>query len=208
MNNILPDYLKGIAFEIKQKNDKISFMVKCSCGSEMFDFYKKLLTENDREKKQKLNELYQKYNGDHYIDKDGDFCFCSKSFFGIGKKKVKMTVSQFKDILTYMRKVIKVKCNNCGKEYVIFDSNQYGYDGTVDFLQNPEIADRSNIVYKKICESSKCRIEIRNTETYEDFLETFDDNIGYEMYTNAYSSIKITALDECRNKVILSQETQ
>ena len=88
-----------------------------------------------------------------------------------------MTVSQFKDILTYMRKVIKVKCNNCGKEYVIFDSNQYGYDGTVDFLQNPEIADRSNIVYKKICESSKCRIEIRNTETYEERNNRRKDNV-------------------------------
>lgn len=51
MNSILPEYLKNVAYDVKQKAEKVSFNVKCSCGCCEFDFFKKKVTTEERKRK-------------------------------------------------------------------------------------------------------------------------------------------------------------
>ena len=208
MNSILPEYLKNVAYDVKQKAEKVSFNVKCSCGCCEFDFFKKKVTTEERKRKKWADELCKIYNGDFYHDKDGNFWMCSKSFLGIGKKKIKLTKQQYNDFMAETRDIVKVRCVNCGKEYILFDSSEYGYDGVVDFLENPLVADRSKIDYKNVISSAECAIEIRNTCPYSEFEEGFGKDGNYAMYTNAYSDIKIMAITAEKKKTIFSAETQ
>lgn len=207
-DSILPDYLKNIAYEVVQKKDKISFKTKCSCGCCEFDFFKKKITAEERARKKWEEELWKTYNGDFYHDKDGNFWMCSKSFLGIGKKKLKLTKQQYDDLMTETRDIVKIRCVNCAKEYILFDSREYGYDGVVDFLKNPQGADRSKAEYKNVTGPAECAIEIRNTFPYSEFEEEFGREGNYAMYTNAYSDIKIMAITAEKKKTIFSAETQ
>ena len=76
MNSILPEYLKNVAYDVKQKAEKVSFNVKCSCGCCKFDFFKKKVTTEERKRKKWADELCKIYNGDFYHDKDGNFWMC------------------------------------------------------------------------------------------------------------------------------------
>ena len=180
-DSILPFYLKNIAYDITQKREKISFKTECTCGCRLFDFYKKKVTTEERKRKKWADELCKVYNGDFYHDKDGNFWMCSKSFLGIGKKKIKLTTQQYNDFMAETRDIVMVRCVNCKKEYIIFDSSEYGYDGVVDFLKNPLCADRSKIEYKNVIDSAECAIEIRNTCPYSEFDEEFGESGSYEM---------------------------
>lgn len=133
---------------------------------------------------------------------------CSKSFLGIGKKKIKLTTQQYNDFMAETRDIVMVRCVNCKKEYIVFDSSEYGYDGVVDFLKNPLCADRSKIEYKNVIDSAECAIEIRNTCPYSEFEEEFGESGSYEMYTNAFSDITIIAFTSKEKKTIFSAETQ
>lgn len=207
-DEILPDYLKDIAYEVNQKNDKASFKIKCLCGSGKFDFYKKKIMTEEKAREKKLNELLKVYNGDFYRDADGNLWLCSKSFLGIGKKKLKITEAEHKELFSNNRDIVIVRCNDCGKEYVLFDSNVHGYDGVTDSMENPQNADRSAVEYEKIFGSAECKIEIRNTCSFGEFKEEFGEEGDYATYTNAFSDIKITALIGEREKTILDVETQ
>ena len=207
-DSILPFYLKKIAYDITQKREKISFKTECTCGCRLFDFYKKKVTTEERKRKKWADELCRVYNGDFYHDKDGNFWMCSKSFLGIGKKKIKLTTQQYNDFMAETRDIVMVRCVNCRKEYIIFDSSKYGYDGVVNFLKNPLCADRSKIEYKNVIDSAECAIEIRNTCPYSEFEEEFGESGSYEMYTNAFSDIKIIAITSKLKKTVFSAETQ
>ena len=209
-NSILPEYLKNIAREVSQKKEKVSFRIKCFCGGKLFDFYKGKPTAEDKQKKKWAESLCEKYNGDFYHDADGNFWLCSKGFLGIGKKKIKLTDQQYRDLMSASkyREVVEIKCLNCGKNHLLFDSNEYGYDGVVDCLGDPSITDRTKVEYKNIYEQAECKIEIRNTCPYEEFIEEFKEKGNYAMYTNAYSDIKIIAIRKDNSKIIFSAETQ
>lgn len=207
-DSIVPNYLKNIAYEVIQKKEKVSFKTECTCGCRLFDFYKKKKSNEDKLKETTLKTLDKKYNGKFYSDSDGNLWLCSKSFLGINRKKIKITKQELKSLYSYMRAIIKICCVNCGKEYIIFDSSEYGYDGVVDFLENPLVADRSKIDYKNVISSAECAIEIRNTCPYSEFEEEFGKDGNYAMYTNAYSDIKIMAITAEKKKTIFSAETQ
>ncbi len=111
-------------------------------------------------------------------------------------------------LLLLARDVIKICCVNCGKEYILFDNNEHGYDGVVGYMEASERADRSMIEYKKVCDTAECKVEIRNTCPYGDFEEEFGESGSYEMYTNAFSDITIIAFTSKEKKTIFSAETQ
>lgn len=131
-----------------------------------------------------------------------------KIFFGNREKKIRLTKQQYNDFMAETRDIVMVRCVNCGKEYILFDSSEYGYDGVVDFLENPLIADRAKVEYRNVISSAECAIEIRNTCPYSEFEEEFGKNGNYAMYTNAYSDIKIMAITAEKKKTIFSAETQ
>ena len=209
MCSIMPDYLKDLACEVVEKRTRIDFKLQCLCQGKYFNFYKKILTPEDKEKKEKLEILHKTYKGTSYGDGNGGIWYCTKSFLGIGKKKIRITISQLRDLYSYMRDVILVKCVNCGKEYILFDSKQNGYDGVVDSLNFPEENILSNIRYKQVLKDpAECKVMIRNTVPYDEFMEEFKEEGNYTMYTNAFAEIKIIALREGQQKTIYTAETQ
>ena len=107
-------------------------------------------------------------------------------------------------LLLLARDVIKICCVNCGKEYILFDNNEHGYDGVVGYMEASERADRSTIEYKKVFDTAECKVEIRDTCPYGDFGESG----SYKMYTNAFSNIKIIAITSKLKKTAFSAETQ
>ena len=206
--SIIPMYLRHISYEPYEKKNIVSFKIKCDCGCNEFDFYKKVASSKDAEKHKQYSELFRKYNGVSYSDKEGNLWFCSKGFLGIGKKKIKLTKSQFREFYSYYRNVIKVKCINCSKEYIIFDSFFNGYDAVVDSIEEKEIIN-SELLFKRMRKDSMmCEITIRQTVNYDEFMEEFKEVGTFEMYTNAFADIKISAIKDGYKKTIFTEETQ
>ena len=211
-DSIVPNYLKNIAYEVIQKKEKVSFKTECTCGCRLFDFYKKKKSNEDKSKETTLKTLDEKYNGKFYSDSDGNLWLCSKSFLGINRKKIKITKQELKSLYSYMRAIIKICCVNCGKEYIIFDSSEYGYDGVVDFLENPLVADRSKIDYKNVISSAECAIEIRNTCPYSEFEEEFGKDgsyaamfIGFEAKDVFYSNHLLLSVFKQHRRLLLKE---
>lgn len=66
--------------------------------------------------------MLRKYNGGGYSDKEGNVYLCTKSFLGIGKKSIRIDEMDFPEPVS----IIKVVCEECKKEYVVFDSRKHG----------------------------------------------------------------------------------
>ena len=206
--SIIPMYLKHLAYEANEKKNSVSFKIKCDCGCNEFDFYKKILSTEDEENKKRYEELLKKYKGMAYSDKEGNFWFCSKSFLGIGKKKIKLTRKEFEELISYERKVFKAKCINCGQEYILFDSQLNGYDAVVDLVEKND-AISTELFFKRFEKDSMiCEITIRNTVGYEEFMQEFKGKGSFELYTNAFADIKIAVIKDGKKKTIFTAETQ
>ena len=206
--SIIPMYLRHISYEPCEKKNIVSFKIKCDCGCNEFVFYKKILSPEDIEKKKRHDELYKKYNGIPYSDKEGNLWFCSKSFLGKGRKKVKFTKSEFKELISYDRSVIKAKCINCTQEHILFDSQLNGYDAVVDLVEQDNTLGTKLLFKRFEKDCMMCEITIRNTVGCEEFMEEFEGKGTFEMYTNAFADIKIVAIKDGKKKTIFTAETQ
>lgn len=198
----IPVYLEKYAAEKRQKNNKISFRLKCTCGCETFFIPKKIYTKEEK-------EFIKEYEGKipnigwHTLcgetDVNGNECWYIKKFF-IFKKYLEFPKPPiFLDI-----KVIKVICSQCQKEIVVFDNRCHGYDGmTTDNIKKtkyiPHFEECNNMIYN-------IYVTIKNDTSLEEFNDNLGDECSYEFYSNAFSRIIIFGVDENGKKKILCDE--
>ena len=200
--------LRNIAYEPCEKQNTVSFKIKCDCGCKQFYLYKRILDNKDRKDKEQYETLLKKYNGSSYSDKEGNLWLCSKSFWGFKRKKIKLTRSEFKELISYDRKIIKVRCVSCEKEHILFDSKYNGYDAVVDLLEEKSDIEKKLLFKLFSKDVVSCEIILRNTVGYEEFMEEFKGVGTFEMYTNAFSDIKIIAIKDGKKKTVFTAETQ
>ena len=200
----IPDYLKQYALEQTQKDNCLSFKLRCLCGCERFNVWEKDYTNKE-------NELIKEYKenipdtGWHTIyggvDSNGKPYNYIK-ILGIFKKQI-----TFPKTPVFMEvDVVKAICSQCQKEIVIFDSRYYGYDGMTSNNEEikkyiPHFKQRDNKLYG-------IKVSIQNVPSLEAFKEVWNGHCSFEFYSNSFSWICIQGVDENgKQKVLYDFET-
>lgn len=211
MSDILPEYLKSISTNVKEKKQSVSFNLICDCGCEKFQLLRNIKTPEENKKQKELDDLLKKYNGNFYGDTNGHIVLTTRGFLGLFKKKLVCDPS----IVPFDLIIYKVKCQNCGKEYIIFNNTLHGYDGYVDILDGKNNHENINPDFKLLRDFKndnyyKIKVKIINSIPYNEFLEELSDipNITPEDYSNAFSSISIYIEKDDKLKNVFSCETQ
>ena len=123
----VPDYIKPYADNVKIKNNKVAFSVKCSCGCESFRLLRNIYTDEEDRQIAECDRINDKKVGWHTIygglDKDGKPYQYIK-ILGIIKKYFEWEVQP----LCANIKVVKAICTSCENEIVVFDNRFHGYD--------------------------------------------------------------------------------
>lgn len=199
---VIPSYINKIAVNAKMRGNCVYFDLKCACGCENFFVLQNKPTPENIEKQTKLEELFKKYKGSCYSDKNGNFVLTTFGFLGLFKRKYILPKSEFPKFI----EIIKAKCVNCNEEFIIFDSSKYGYDGVIE----PENNSHSQFEYELINttdKASKISLKVCYDLTYGEFLENVGNNFSHEQYSNAFSDINIYEVSDAKCRKIYYLET-
>jgi ribosomal protein L33 len=210
---LIPKYLEHISKVVKQSKHNVTVKLQCECGESKFIVLKNKPLEADKLAKEQweklINERFSRGNVYQYSDKDGNRFIVRKNIFGIIVDKARLN-----DMPRYFdTNIIKLVCNNCGKEHIIFDNRIHGYDAYVE--------KRNNVSYEGIEFKQKTfkgsnnnlvaiEIKIDNDITFEEFCDQEGKEVTTEEYTNAFSNIIIYGnIIDLNNKrvTIFSEET-
>lgn len=113
-----------------------------------------------------------------------------------------------KHVWKKQRRIIKVKCEKCGLEYVLFDNYKYGYDAVI--TQQESCVSKNEITFhfkKAYSQPIEVFIKIYQDISYDEFKDEFE-NIDYSSYSNSFGNIEIYGLNSKLRKIkICSEET-
>ena len=193
----IPDYLQEIAYEESQKDDFTSFRLKCKCCCTHFHVYESYL---DKSEKQLCKPYYDAL--DRAV-RGGYFSNCTQDENGVIHHWIYFThnINGPKEEVIIPPKpvcacieVIKVKCSECGNEYVIYDSRSYGYSGVFDDdSAEKEYEPHFKLKKRRDGMPVEIRIRVEHTESYEELQKTIP--CSYKDYTDAFTWIVIFSID-------------
>ena len=207
----VPAYLKEKTQIVSASNSWISLSLFCSCGCRAFIPYINCYTAEE--------ELLMKpyYDALNYLLSGCPASTCTKDEDGTlhhwrllthagltgPKEEVFIPPKPFFAGIT----VVKVKCEICGAEHIVFDSRYHGYEGiSSDHTQE-------ELLYQP-CFRPKCRsalgieIKVENDPSLEAFVENTGLQFTEEQYSNAYSWIKIYAVNpDGKKRMFFDHET-
>jgi len=210
----VPNYLKDIAYCEKTKNKITSFNLKCQCGCFKFDLYESYLDKKEKE----ICKPY--YDALRYSVTGGCFSSCTKDENGILHRWVYFTHNMngpkeevfippapaFAHITSY-----KVKCTECDKEYIIYDSRYHGYygkfckeisDDSKNYIPHYRKKNRRDNMPVKIC------IKVENELNIDEFKRDTDIECSFEDYTEAFTWFVVYTIDNNdKKRKILDFET-
>ena len=175
-------------------------------------------TYESKQREKKWNNYWEKYRFvpifsfcDAIERKSGKRYWYGCTFFGIRVGKYYQEISDYvKDLC-----VVKAICPNCSKEFTLFDNREHGYDALTDILDEQQfgqimpLADEKNLKFRNVCQGKEgtITIAIQNNLSPDDFYETFGENASDEVYSIAFSWIKIIAIVDNKKHIILDAET-
>lgn len=200
----IPNYLKEIAYNESRKNEFTTFKIKCKCGCCQFHVYESYLDRKEKE----LCKPY--FDALEYSVTGGCFSNCTKDENGVIHHWIYFTHSHNgpkeeviippKPICASIN-VIKVKCFECGNEYVIYDSRFNGYSGKFcdrsieekEYVPHFRLKKRRDDLPVEIC------ISVEHDNSQEDFEKATGISCEYKDFTDAFTWIVIYSID-CNNK--------
>lgn len=207
----VPEYLKAIAKNVKAKREWTSFTLACRCGCQTFMPYMNYFTAEEK----KLLEPY--YDSLHNalsgcwattctVDEDGTLHHW-KMFTPAGLNGPKEEVFFAEEPFFAKVAVLKIVCQECGAEYLVFDSRCHGYDAVTGDRTEEEM--RYQPHFKPKC-THEVGIEIKVEN--DPSLEAFQENSGLmfteKQYSSAFSWVKVYAVkQDGKKRVILDCET-
>ncbi|MFY9422147.1 MAG: hypothetical protein WBH29_02135 [Bacilli bacterium] len=210
---IVPQYLTQISKVVKQSNTNVILKLYCECGTSKFSVFKNKPLEADKVAKEQweklINERFKSGNVYQYTDEEGNAFIVKKNFFGKVIDKARLN-----DMPRYFdTNIIKIICNNCDKEHIIFDNRIHGYDAFIDgrkdcsydeieFTKRKFKGSRNNI--------AEIILKIYNDLSFEEFRGEVLQECSLEEYSNAFSNIIIYGnIIDLNNKrvIIFSEET-
>ena len=208
----IPKYLENISSIETIKKDQLNLKLVCECKSDIFTVYQNKVIKTEKHK------LFEK--------KFTDFrkrCFFSwtipPTVNGITYAYRKNIFGKIVEILdisemfeTDCTKIIKIKCCQCGKEYVIFDNRFNGYDSidTTEDLKQKKYDFKQKKFKKSTISEVEVGVGIANEKSLEDFIKVHREEVDMDFYSNAFSWIMIVCFDKVSGKhfVLLDEETR
>ncbi len=191
---IIPKHLQNISEIVKTSKNSETIKMQCTCGHMLFKVY-----EN-------YNDIC---NNKMYISgeirrENGHLYFIKRNWLGLITDRIDCGDS----FIQKQRKVVKIICDNCEKEYVVFDNYKHGYDAVLNFecKTNPIV---SNEMVFKTCYDQALRvfIEITQDVSFEEFQDEFNE-LSFEDYLTSFSNINIYAFNSRSRRIkIYSEET-
>ena len=103
--------------------------------------------------------------------------------------------------------VAKIKCQHCGAEHLIFDNRCHGYSGMTDTHTQEELLYQPH--FRPKCRNAVgIEIKVENDPSIEIFKENTGLSFTEEQYSNAFSWIKVYAINpDGKKSLILDFET-
>ena len=207
----VPKYLEKISKINKSHNKKgwLYLDVVCPCGCNNFSVYEneieKTKEELEYEKQRAKFEIRHPFSCEYGTLKDGKDYVYKSYLFGLFIDKVE--IKNFD-----CTKIIKIKCLNCEKEYILFDSRFNGYDSTFeeDKYKDIQYKFKEKSFKKSKNEINNIVISIENDPSIEEFKENSGlENVTLDEYSNSFGWIEITGQTvDGKKKEIFSCETQ
>lgn len=172
---LIPKHLEEISEIIEtSKNNEVA-KIKCKCSHSHFIVYEFCESDNANVKPG-FNEIIRE-NDKLYLVK--------RNFFGKIVEKIECGNMFEKK----QRRIIKVKCEKCCSEYVLFDNYRHGYDAVV--IQQESCASKNEITFdfKKVySQPIEVFVRIYQDISYNQFKDEFE-NTDYSCYLNSFSNI-------------------
>lgn len=202
----IPGYLKYYAALKKVKSDTAAvFSMKCSCGSEFFDFFANHLTQDEKKAEKPYYDVINQLTGPfREYDENGKMYVVWH--MADGKSVRWEDLQQLKPWFSGID-VLKAECPICGKEIILFDSRTCGYDGVTEehtedcMAYLPHFKRKSN-------SPVKIEITIENDPSFEAFKEASGLDCTEDFYSNAFSWIQIHGIsEEGKRKKLFDSET-
>ena len=176
----------------------------CLCGCERFHVLVNKFTASEKMEYDRYWEEYQKvYKGGYSTmctrEDDGTVRHWKLVFPGIRIEVFPPKIPPFATVISW-----RAKCSACGKEHLIFDNRIHGYDGIFcsDGKDKEYIPQYAQRIFR---DKAPRRIEI--TTENDPTLEAFRENTGikceYDSYSNAFSWISVSVIDEANKKTKL-----
>ena len=203
-----PKYIENILSITKEKRGEIECDVVCECGARHFIGYKNVIARSAEEAAYEAayNAFNEKYSRIRFGDENGiSYLYGMKSLFG---EKI---LEKFEYKQLDSTEIVKVKCTECGKEYVLFDSRFHGYDATIperESKYDSVVYDFAPIVWKKDKDGiATVTVKIQNDDSLEDFIENAYET-DEETYSNSFGWIMVKATNNKTKakKVLLDME--
>ena len=191
---LIPKHLEEISEIIDTSENNEVLKIKCKCSHTHFIVYEFCESDNANVKPG-FNEIIRE-NDKLYLVK--------RNFFGNIVKKIECgNMFEIKQ-----RRIIKVKCEKCGLEYVLFDNYKHGYDAVITHLES--CASKNEIAFdfkKAYSQPLDVFIKIYQDISYDQFKDEFG-NIAYYSYLNSFGNIDIYGINSKSRKIkICSEET-
>ena len=196
----IPHYLEDLAVLEGRQNAWVQFSVKCTCGGDKFFVYENCLSREEKAlEKPYVDALIEIYSSN--IPKATTWDENGKKHYWRLLEPEKGLDGAHEEIVVPERPffsgivVIKVKCADCGKEHLLFDSRIHGYDG----MTNEETEE--TIGYEPIFRL-KCKdivslvLKVENHESFEEFKEDGDLGFTQEQYSDSFTWILIYKIDK------------
>ena len=207
---IKPKYIENILSITKEKRGEIECDVRCECGARHFIGYKNVIVRSEEEAAYEAayNAFNYKYIRIRFGNENGvPYLYGMKGLFG------EEILEKFECKQLDSTEIVKVKCAECGKEYILFDSRFHGYDATIherECKYDGAVYDFAPIVWKKDKDGlATFTVKIQNDDSLEDFIENAYET-DEETYSNSFGWIIIKAVNikTKAKKVLLDMETQ
>lgn len=201
---ILPKYLFQYACDIIEKKQEVVFNIKCNCGHRHFLFGK---NQDVNVTNNVFDDYWKSFSvpifsiGSAIDHKNGKEYYYGSTFFGIRIGKF------YKEDLPKLdcHNIIKVRCTNCGEEFIVFDNYLYGYDSLDKRNKKIEILQEKDFLWNK--KPFEMQIKILNDLTMEEFKETIEKNIETDEYSNLFSYIGVYKVINGRKTIYFEEET-
>ena len=139
---------------------------------------------------------------------DGKKYIYRKNFLGKIVDKAELPSEPFDNT-----NIVKIRCAECGEEYIVFDNRIHGYDAFVG--ENKHFADEQ-IAFEQIkfknSEDNVAEIDVRmiNQHSFEEFNDESDEDHSIEEYSNAFENIDIYArvkdLNDKKGRCVLRRD--
>ena len=206
----IPAYLQPYAADADVGKHAATFLVKCSCGCDTLQLMSRAETSAEKD----AAEKWQGYTLRYDVDKDQYYMEKGQLLF-----KKKELVSEHEAALLQPPTIIKARCLSCGKDILLFDDTQHGYDASCPSKKDTSSPEDSEPQGDMVCEflsvPGKVTVALEYDVSFNAFVkdaeDTYDDDFDEDhaetYYDLAFSSIEIKVEADGRRKTVFAQNT-